>query len=502
MLQSTTILVTGKILESACLHLYKRTPASCPHAGTLLDGKDRDHNRKTVEVGTLSKCRMVVAALGEVKFPSGSYGPDHGHLDRRVSPPPQTVPCLSHSCPGRTETRLGLRAGGHASGPWPKLQVSSQHSEEIRAEPAEGERDVRVMNWGTVTASYTIKQLSLAVDDAEDEEGQQDGGQGTADDCSQGHIPRAGHWGLERYLVYPAAACAEMGLQQTQTQAGPFEELSPADLIAAGSVPMRRSYATLKNAKLFKHGARQAVPTQGIPGGGAVGLLEAVNEGTVQAGLALLQAPVLFEASGSAGDTPGILPIAEATFLEELIRDIHLLQNMERFQFFQMQLQNSQKFSLVFPMLSNAILLGSLWHSRNGHFPIPPKDQGKMPMHIIQKPRERQRGAGEGGNEDLKESESKRDRERESKGICDFGSGARTEQRQWVCWDGKLWRGRAAVFVCDPHKAVLSSLSACGSGARGQGRMKMEGMQNRNRTGHKEAQGSHSWRRKSNHPRE
>lgn len=67
----------------------------------------------------------------------------------------------------------------------------------------------------------------------------------------------------------------------------------------------------------------QTVATHGVAGGGTVALLEAVDESTVQAGLALLQAPVLFEATAPAGHTPGILSIAKATFLKGLTGEIH-----------------------------------------------------------------------------------------------------------------------------------------------------------------------------------
>lgn len=67
----------------------------------------------------------------------------------------------------------------------------------------------------------------------------------------------------------------------------------------------------------------QTVTTHGIAGGGAVALLDAVDECTVQAGLALLQAPVLFEAAAPAGHTPGILSVAKATFLRRLTGEIH-----------------------------------------------------------------------------------------------------------------------------------------------------------------------------------
>lgn len=68
---------------------------------------------------------------------------------------------------------------------------------------------------------------------------------------------------------------------------------------------------------------RQTVPAHGVAGGGAVALLEAVDESTVQTGLALLQAPVLLEATAPAGHTPGILSIAKATFLKRLTGEIH-----------------------------------------------------------------------------------------------------------------------------------------------------------------------------------
>lgn len=77
----------------------------------------------------------------------------------------------------------------------------------------------------------------------------------------------------------------------------------------------------LLNQKHFS--PRQTVPTHSIAGGGAVALLEAVDESTVQTGLALLQAPVLLEATAPAGHTPGILSIAKAAFLRRLTGEIH-----------------------------------------------------------------------------------------------------------------------------------------------------------------------------------
>lgn len=68
---------------------------------------------------------------------------------------------------------------------------------------------------------------------------------------------------------------------------------------------------------------RQTVATHSVAGGGAVALLEAVDESTVQAGLALLQAPVFLEATAPAGHAPGILSITKATFLWGLKGEIH-----------------------------------------------------------------------------------------------------------------------------------------------------------------------------------
>ena len=59
----------------------------------------------------------------------------------------------------------------------------------------------------------------------------------------------------------------------------------------------------------------QAVSARGVASGRAVGLLEAVEQAAVQAGLALLQATVLLEAGAPAAHAPGIHPVTEATFL-------------------------------------------------------------------------------------------------------------------------------------------------------------------------------------------
>lgn len=68
---------------------------------------------------------------------------------------------------------------------------------------------------------------------------------------------------------------------------------------------------------------RQTVTTHCVACGRTVALLEAVDESTVQTGLALLQAPVFFEATAPAGHAPGILSITKATFLGGLTGEIH-----------------------------------------------------------------------------------------------------------------------------------------------------------------------------------
>lgn len=62
----------------------------------------------------------------------------------------------------------------------------------------------------------------------------------------------------------------------------------------------------------------QAVSAHGVAGSRAVARLEAVDERAVQAGLALLQTAVLFEAAGPAGHALGILSVTKATFLQGL----------------------------------------------------------------------------------------------------------------------------------------------------------------------------------------
>lgn len=57
-----------------------------------------------------------------------------------------------------------------------------------------------------LTAGFLLHQLPLTVDGAEDEQGQQDGGQGAADDGSQGRVPRAGGRGRDPHEVHLAGA--------------------------------------------------------------------------------------------------------------------------------------------------------------------------------------------------------------------------------------------------------------------------------------------------------
>lgn len=52
-----------------------------------------------------------------------------------------------------------------------------------------------------LTAGFLLHKLPLTVYDAEDEQGQQDGGQGAADHGSQGRVPRAGGRGRDPHQV-------------------------------------------------------------------------------------------------------------------------------------------------------------------------------------------------------------------------------------------------------------------------------------------------------------
>lgn len=57
-----------------------------------------------------------------------------------------------------------------------------------------------------LTAGLLLQQLPLAVDDAEDQQRQQHGGQSAADDRGEGHVPRAGHHRGQRHQVHTPAA--------------------------------------------------------------------------------------------------------------------------------------------------------------------------------------------------------------------------------------------------------------------------------------------------------
>lgn len=52
-----------------------------------------------------------------------------------------------------------------------------------------------------LTAGFLLHELPLTVDDAENEQGQEDGGQGAADDGGQGRVPWAGGRGRDLHEV-------------------------------------------------------------------------------------------------------------------------------------------------------------------------------------------------------------------------------------------------------------------------------------------------------------
>ena len=60
-----------------------------------------------------------------------------------------------------------------------------------------------------LTAGFLLQQLSLAVDDTQDQQGQEHGGQSAADDCGQGHVPRTGHHHGQWHQVHTPAACED-----------------------------------------------------------------------------------------------------------------------------------------------------------------------------------------------------------------------------------------------------------------------------------------------------
>lgn len=144
-------------------------------------------------------------------------------------------------------------------------------------------------------AGFFLHELSLAIDDTEDEECQEHGGQGAADDRSQGRVPRTGGRGCDLHQVDLAGTVW---------------------FIRRRGVPTRHALHVLKSNQLrLPIKPRQAVPTHGVTGDGAICLLKAVCKRTVQTRLAFLEAPVLLEPVRPACHTVCILPVAEATFL-------------------------------------------------------------------------------------------------------------------------------------------------------------------------------------------
>lgn len=55
-----------------------------------------------------------------------------------------------------------------------------------------------------LTAGFLLHELPLAVDDTQDEQGEQHRGQSTADDGSQRRVPRAGDGGGDLHKVHLA----------------------------------------------------------------------------------------------------------------------------------------------------------------------------------------------------------------------------------------------------------------------------------------------------------
>lgn len=76
-----------------------------------------------------------------------------------------------------------------------------------------------------LTAGLLLHQLPLTVDGAEDEQGQQDGGQGAADDRRQGRVPRAGGCGRDPHEVHLAGAWEPR--ERGQPLGGPRERPAP-----------------------------------------------------------------------------------------------------------------------------------------------------------------------------------------------------------------------------------------------------------------------------------
>lgn len=147
-------------------------------------------------------------------------------------------------------------------------------------------------------AGFFLHKLPLTIDDTENEQGQQDGGQGAADDSGQSCVPGAGGCGRDPHEVDLAGTVR---------------------LVRGRGVSARHTLHVLKtNQFCLPIKSWQAVPTDGIAGDRAVCLLEAVHHCTVQAGLAFLKAPVLLEPVRPARHALGILAIAKATFLGQL----------------------------------------------------------------------------------------------------------------------------------------------------------------------------------------
>lgn len=58
-----------------------------------------------------------------------------------------------------------------------------------------------------LTAGLLLQQLPLAVDDAQDQQGQKHRGQSAADDGGQGHVPWAGRRRGQRHQVHAPTTC-------------------------------------------------------------------------------------------------------------------------------------------------------------------------------------------------------------------------------------------------------------------------------------------------------
>lgn len=63
-----------------------------------------------------------------------------------------------------------------------------------------------MLQFSSLTTRLLLQQLSLAVDDTQDQQSQQHRGQSAADDGGQGHVPGAGHHRGQRNQVDPPTA--------------------------------------------------------------------------------------------------------------------------------------------------------------------------------------------------------------------------------------------------------------------------------------------------------